>query len=410
MKKLNLLLFLSFCFLILSCGGNKRAANVEFPITVDVSQDYPKEEVRLNEIAELKYISLETTDSSLISDYASVIYAGPDFVILQPDGRNNADILIFDGSGKIKSKVHYFGQGPDEISYYPSYYYNKEEQALYIFSSRLKKGLVFNLDGTLKGHYDEHVFASDALANFDGRWFFYDTSNVGLFKLQGSMEGLDMGSLKKRTDGGGGTSFALKELDPVTYLEKDSVNMFFSDRMLTSIMLIGDGAISIRKYAVNYLLYHKEGIVVNEPFADTVFLVNKKMERLPLIVRTPSIKNEKRERILSMDRITPSYLYMGTSDISGEKPFMYEKNVSLMYDFANKKMIQPEYVLDDFEGYKSNLSVGSPYSSGEYCWTMLQSFDLMDALEEGKLSGPLKTVAEGLKNEDNPVLLLMKMK
>ena len=40
----------------------------------------------------------------------------------------------------------------------------------------------------------------------------------------------------------------------------------------------------------------------------------------------------------------------------------------------------------------------------------LEAFDLVEALEAGELSGELKTIAEGLKEDDNPVLMVMKFK
>ena len=40
----------------------------------------------------------------------------------------------------------------------------------------------------------------------------------------------------------------------------------------------------------------------------------------------------------------------------------------------------------------------------------LEAFELLEALEEGELSGELKTIAEGLKEDDNPVLMVVKFK
>ena len=39
-----------------------------------------------------------------------------------------------------------------------------------------------------------------------------------------------------------------------------------------------------------------------------------------------------------------------------------------------------------------------------------EAIDLVEALEAGELSGELKTVAEGLKEDDNPVLMVVKFK
>ena len=39
-----------------------------------------------------------------------------------------------------------------------------------------------------------------------------------------------------------------------------------------------------------------------------------------------------------------------------------------------------------------------------------EAMDLLEALEAGELSGELKTIAEGLKEDDNPVLMVVKFK
>ena len=40
----------------------------------------------------------------------------------------------------------------------------------------------------------------------------------------------------------------------------------------------------------------------------------------------------------------------------------------------------------------------------------MEAFQLIEALEAGQLSGKLKTIAQGLKEDDNPVLMLVKFK
>ena len=40
----------------------------------------------------------------------------------------------------------------------------------------------------------------------------------------------------------------------------------------------------------------------------------------------------------------------------------------------------------------------------------MEAFTLKEALETGELSGELKTIAEGLKEDDNPVLMVVKFK
>ena len=49
-------------------------------------------------------------------------------------------------------------------------------------------------------------------------------------------------------------------------------------------------------------------------------------------------------------------------------------------------------------------------SDANTAYMKLEAFDLIEALEAGELSGELKTIAEGLKEDDNPVLMVVKFK
>ena len=40
----------------------------------------------------------------------------------------------------------------------------------------------------------------------------------------------------------------------------------------------------------------------------------------------------------------------------------------------------------------------------------MEAFQLIEALEDGQLGGELKAIAQGLKEDDNPILMLVKFK
>ena len=62
MKKINAALVISL-FVMTGCGGNKQLT--DDCITVDVSADYPKKELILQDFMDVEYIALETTDEFL---------------------------------------------------------------------------------------------------------------------------------------------------------------------------------------------------------------------------------------------------------------------------------------------------------------------------------------------------------
>ena len=63
MKQINAILVLALLMVLAGCGGNKQSNNDL--ITVDVSKNYPKKELILQDFMDVEYIALETTDEFL---------------------------------------------------------------------------------------------------------------------------------------------------------------------------------------------------------------------------------------------------------------------------------------------------------------------------------------------------------
>lgn len=70
MKIKNLILLIPF--FLMGCQVEKsRSVKVDLPV-IDISKQYPKEEICLQDIADSEYIPLETTDDILLSAYRLV--------------------------------------------------------------------------------------------------------------------------------------------------------------------------------------------------------------------------------------------------------------------------------------------------------------------------------------------------
>ena len=79
-------------------------------IRIDMNQAYPEKTICLQEVANVKYIPLETTDDALFNGT---------LVNLSSQGiagfnKKEGDILVFDGNGKVISSFNHLGQGPNE--------------------------------------------------------------------------------------------------------------------------------------------------------------------------------------------------------------------------------------------------------------------------------------------------------
>ena len=122
-------------------------------------------QVRLSEIAgEIKKVSLELTDESLIAFIQRVIYNGDRLYILESKTQK---VLVFDSQGKYVRQIGSRGQGPGEYVGINDIAYNDSENTIAIASS-LKIGC-YNVDGRFlhecQAHYAECIYFHDGYLN-----------------------------------------------------------------------------------------------------------------------------------------------------------------------------------------------------------------------------------------------------
>ncbi|WP_302612560.1 6-bladed beta-propeller, partial [Parabacteroides goldsteinii] len=106
MKSRNLMLG-AILFILMGCGVDKS----DSLITVDVTVNYPKKELVLQDFMDVEYIPLETTDEFVVK--GKITDVGKDILVLT--NVRQGEILIFDRStGKGLKKINRRGQGPEE--------------------------------------------------------------------------------------------------------------------------------------------------------------------------------------------------------------------------------------------------------------------------------------------------------
>jgi hypothetical protein len=81
-----------------------------------------------------------------------------------------------------------------------------------------------------------------------------------------------------------------------------------------------------------------------------------------------------------------------------------------MYDRQEKAIFEYTVYNDDYAD-KTPVSMKSTFvNKGIAVWQLLEAHKLVEAYENGKLKGRLKEIAAELKEEDNPVIMLIKHK
>ena len=177
-------LYFIFClFIFIGCTHKSKAPTDSMLPIFDLTKDYPEKTIDLQEIADVEYIPLETTEKSI-----AMIHIYPyisDKYIVNCD--LNGPVHFYDRKGKHLYAIHALGQGPQEYYGIVAFTVDFPKEEFYIYD--LQKLQVYSFTGewkrTLKVpegmrydnmfNYDEHYLICENA--FHDWWNFENLSN-----------------------------------------------------------------------------------------------------------------------------------------------------------------------------------------------------------------------------------------
>ena len=383
--------------LLFGCGNGKQKDS-DGLIRVDVSKNYPKKELTLQDLFDIEYVPLETTDEMLTEGH--IQYIGDNYMIFKNLGRMAGEIFIFDRQGKAVRKINRLGQSGEEYLNILGVDYDEQADELFVNSHYSDKVFVYDSEGNYKRSFDYldgTLYAPIKILD-EERLIAYDD----YFEYDKVPEKRDCYLILSREDG------RLLEKIHIPYEEKKSLMILRRD---LNGKLTGNWGIR------NTLMPpYQDGWLLIEPSADTIYTYSFAQGLKPLIVRTPPVNEMDPEVFLFPTIFTDRYVFMQAVERSFN--FGVDKDVprtNLIYDKTEQTAYEGEVINRDFEGMPVNLwfahRVIMEFNDDDIAFaTRLEAPDLVDALNDGKLRGPLKEIASRLDEEDNPVILIAKYK
>ena len=383
--------------LLFGCGDGKQKES-DGLIRVDVSKSYPKKELILQDLFDIEYVPLETTDEMLTEGH--IQYIGDNYMIFKNLGRMAGEIFIFDRQGKAVRKINRLGQSGEEYLNILGVDYDEQADELFVNSHYSDKVFVYDSEGNYKRSFDYldgTLYAPIKILD-EERLIAYDD----YFEYDKVPEKRDCYLILSREDG------RLLEKIHIPYEEKKSLIIMRRD---LNGKLTGNWGIR------NTLMPpYQDGWLLIEPSADTIYTYSASRGLMPLIVRTPPVNEMDPEVFLFPTIFTDRYVFMQAVERSFN--FGVDKDVprtNLIYDKTEQTAYEGEVINRDFEGMPVNLwfahRVIMEFNDDEIAFaTRLEAPDLVEALNDGKLRGPLKEIASDLDEEDNPVILIAKYK
>ena len=381
MKKLGIIACSTLLASLMSCGNKEQAA----PWTnIDLSGSIPKEERILQDLFEVKYVALETTDSFLTRGFIEAV--SQHFLITYD--YNEGCLSLFDRTtGKGIRQIKRQGQGPEEFTSPSNVIIDEKREELFISDYSLRKILIYDMKGNFKRSFktvDENYY-TELLDYDDGHLLAYKSP-------AGPHDESSCHLLISKQDG----SLTKEIRFPIDQVETP----IFTHGKLTSTPFF-------------YLTApYGERWALTVTSSDTIYSYDADGNASPLIVRSPSIHGMDPQVFLYPTILTDRYYFLRAQkkefDLETMKGFPTQM---LLYDTQEKKLVEYTLINADMEdGPSINFYSIRPLGCDALGALTLQAPDLVEAREAGKLKGKLQSITERLDEESNPVIVLLEEK
>ena len=386
MKRINVISAFLFSICISACtGGNKQKA--DDCIIVDVTANYPKKEFTLQDLMDVEYIPLETTDTFTTQGVVKAI--GKNLILIT--NRNmDGDIFVYERTtGKGQRKINRRGQGPEEYSQVNSIVLDEEHHEMFIVDYPARKILVYDLEGNFKRNF---IFENTSYYHDISD---YDTKYLIAYKgYSPEIENEEANHiLISKQDGK-----VVRELSvPIKTIK-------------TPVFIEGEMVITP---GFCQTLPLSEHCILMRTSSDTIYNYSDDNIR-PFIIRTPSIYTMDPEVFLFVTAADNRYYFMQTMkkeiDLNTFKGFPTN---DLVYDRQEKALFECTIYNDDFTNKKEVSLKPAPGRTNNReiaACIALDASGLIEAYQKNELKGHLKEIASTLNEESNPVIMLMKYK
>lgn len=369
-----------------SCTGEKKEK--EAFITVDITASYPEKDLVLQDFMDVEYVPLETSDEFLAQ--GNIAFVGENIVVAT--NMRQGDILLFDrATGKGIRKINHKGFGPEEYIMPYNVVLFEDKNEMFVNDGPTSKIQVYDLDGNYKRTIS---YKRGALVTV---LIDFDTDNF-----------LSQNIYAPENENSGETFLFLSKKDG----SMTDIKVPYQERKSIALVRVNEDGSMQGAFPENsdFIDPFRDGWLLTEPSADTIYFYKPDRSLKPFIVRTPSVQTMSPEVFLFPGVLTADYYFMQ----SVTKEYDFDKNegmpsTPLVYDVAEQKIYKYTVHNADYEDREENLSKQNVNNKIAF-YQALPADELIEAQEDGKLKGKLSDIASHLDMEDNPVVMIVKPK
>lgn len=425
-SRIPFIISVSVSLFVISCTSSNNAKKSDKIPVIDIESAVGSGQIiNLSDIAtEIRYIPLETTDSSLIPELPRIIYERGLFYSV-----SHYNIVIFDSCGRYMKTINRRGRGPQEyLSILYSYidpetgdismYVQCPDQKLSVLTYSLESKLLskhladsitmgipnlfMKKDGN-KLLFSYNVSVSDSVQHYAT---IFDTSGTvlkRLFKPKLDFYKRMYSELSNRLNDRGFLVDvkAFKRIVPHSFKYKKSTRFFFFEN--DTIFSLDSSLNYNPLYVFNYGKYKNI-----EEFE------GKKSRGKHIDLNDGKIVETNNHLMMQFNlrdyAHEPFEIVSQSSGRSSKNTLSYA-----VYDKNRGKLTLMNAPIPAKPGFKEDFESGPPFfpmyiSADMYAISIIYPAKLKAFADSHKVSPKLKSIADNLKEEDNPVIVMVKMK
>jgi len=385
--KTNVLLILSAAILFgcPSCNQNSTKGGL---IEIDIAKKYPSKKVLLRDIANIEYLLLETSDDVLLGTPDRISYVSDKYIFLQNISRGN--LYLFSRDGKIITRFNRMGKGGNEYSRLFSAVFDEKNEEVFVFDHG--KIFVYSITGAHKrtlectasrGSISAYNFDDETILLYD-EWVIKELGDI---KAEPYL-------LLSKKDGSIVSTLDIRLSERYSWIK-----YIFSE----------EGARPVYANVHNNRCSGRD-FVIADISSDTVYKLTNKMELTPLLVRSPSVHASEPRTVWASPLMTDKFilLHIVTLDFDAIQRGERSRATMLMYEFESGETSEISLVHDDYPGrWWPELNISTHRNMAI---SILDAPMLKNWYKEGQLKGELEQLAGTLKEDDNPVVMIVKFK
>ena len=384
--------FFLVSMLLLAGSQGMQSQSGSLPV-VDLSKNYPLEKLRLQDMASVEYVPLETTDDILLSGNAALSAVGDKYILVHEF--QLGDIYLFDRhTGKLKSHFNHKGGSGMEYNWIKNgTILDEKAEEIYVCSQYIQ---IYSLEGKYKRTLKINCF------DHNMKIFNYDDESLLIY----DDVVIEPGREKETTH------------TPYRFISKKdgspmgTLDIYFPQRV--PIAIAQQEGNMWRPYKFSYPSNARFGddLMLMNVSSDTLYKLSPQKRLTPIFTRTPAVYASKPRNVWTPLLTTDKFMLFGTFILDLNTTGC--KGIEFMYDFktgqVKKVSIMDQELNYGIRGPREWDSGSGTAIAKNKSAEFVSAPAMLEAYQKKRLKGNGNEVAKNLLEDDNQVVRILTFK